>query len=59
MVKIKIVINCNNAAFEESNNNIEVARILKEVVSELEEYEARDRKLFDLSGNPVGYVELN
>jgi len=59
MEKIKIIINCRNAAFQDDGGNYEVVRILQEVIKDLEDYTARDRDLLDINGNSVGYVELS
>ena len=57
MKKIKIVINCENAAFR-NNGNFEVVRILEQITRKLDEYSARDENLLDINGNSVGYVEI-
>lgn len=57
---LKIEINMDNAAFE-SCNGFEVARVLRELSTDVEElyFEAGFAKgLYDLNGNKVGKAEV-
>lgn len=47
-------INCDNAAFEEDNQGGEVARILREVASQLDAGYTNMPRLMDYNGNTVG-----
>jgi len=58
MEKIKIVITCRNAAFQDDGGNAEAIRILQEIIRDLEDYAARDRDLLDINGNTTGHIEL-
>lgn len=53
MSGIKILIETENAAFEEGE---EICRILRKLANDLEEGKNVE-KLLDINGNQVGYVE--
>ena len=57
-MKVVIEINCDNAAFEDGNCSIEVARILREMADDVEgdgQFEAMSPKdPRDINGNKVG-----
>lgn len=53
---MKIYIDTGNAAFEDGNWKTEVARILRELAANIENY-ARPEKLRDINGNTCGKVE--
>lgn len=50
---IKLIIHTGNAAFDEGQKDLEVARILEEVAERVERRNL-DLKLYDLNGNSVG-----
>ena len=52
-----IRINMDNEAFEE-NESLELARILRELIEEIEDKDALKRNLFDINGNKVGTFEI-
>lgn len=60
-MKFRVEIDCDNAAFAEFwSENVEVARILKGVVSDLHRHEKllfERHPLKDRNGNTVGYWE--
>lgn len=63
-MKVKIEIDCNNAAFEERNNGFEVARILRYVVDHVEHEQLEaggdyDLYLRDENGNRVGRMRVS
>ncbi len=55
MAKLSITIQTDNAAFE-GDPSVELARILADYAASLERESLRDRKLYDINGNPVGRV---
>lgn len=55
MNRITITINTKNAAFDE-NENLELARILKELSERIENNDI-PRSLLDINGNKVGTIE--
>jgi hypothetical protein len=55
--KITIEIETGNAAFDEGNSGYEVARILRKLADEFENYgRAQFSGLYDYNGNKVGGV---
>lgn len=64
-MKLKIEIDCGNAAFEGNNCGSEVARILTKFANRIEGTEdylmistGDKMKLFDVNGNAVGLVTV-
>jgi len=55
MKSITVIINTENAAFEEVN---EVSRILRFVAEEAHFGQLYDRPLYDINGNKVGEVKV-
>lgn len=52
-------INTDNAAFDDSDKELEIARILKEVIRDLESGDYLKRyTIRDINGNIVGEYEL-
>lgn len=47
-------IETGNAAFDEGNAHLEVARILRELAKKIEQSEFMEHKLYDINGNRVG-----
>jgi hypothetical protein len=62
-MNITIKINTDNAAFQEGREGLEIRRILNELISPLEyEFHVSDltsRKLYNINGNPCGYIEVS
>lgn len=58
MEKIVISMLTENAAFDEGNEEYEVARILRKLADRLESG-ARPEVLMDINGNRVGIVEYD
>lgn len=55
---LKIIINTDNAAFEDGCKELEVARIIA-VAADKVEGDCFDSKLYDINGNPVGRLAEN
>jgi hypothetical protein len=58
-MRLVITINCDNAAFEEGMEGLEVARILREVARKVEYADldvSLDFSVLDSNGNKVGRV---
>lgn len=58
MTNLTIKINIENSAFQESNGNYEVARILRRLADNIEGFTIPST-LRDINGNKVGTVEVN
>jgi hypothetical protein len=59
--KVTIEIETGNAAFDEGDSGYEVARILRKLANEFENYDPATlggRILFDYNGNKVGGVKV-
>lgn len=56
-MRLTIVIDMDNAAFEEPGRSAEVTEILKAVVKKLSLYRADKINLRDVNGNRVGFAE--
>ena len=57
-MKVKIEINCDNAAFDD-DADYEVSRILEELSDDiLQDTLLTDRKLYDINGNKVGFLKI-
>lgn len=59
-MEVNIHIECDNAAFDEdgAGPSQEVARILHDSVNKILSDGISDRKLRDINGNTVGYIEV-
>jgi hypothetical protein len=60
-MKFTLTIDCGNAAFEDSNDVGEVARILRKLANKLEGMGAAsdgEHRLYDINGNKVGVAEF-
>ena len=51
---ITIKIKTGNAAFQDDQLGLEVARILRELANDFADEKGRDKGLFDYNGNRVG-----
>lgn len=54
---IKITMNCDNAAFEESPQ-IEIAEILKQLRLSIKENGIVEKSILDTNGNVIGKLEV-
>jgi len=58
-MKLQLAIKLDNAAFEDDNRGPEIARILRKLADEFEEYgHPHFDGLYDINGNRVGAVEI-
>ena len=53
---ITITIDTSNAAFDDNQGAHEIARILRELADSYDANGLQFHKLYDINGNPVGYV---
>ena len=54
MSNVTIVIDTDNAAFDDGNSGYELARILRMLANAYEDGYAEDKRLLDVNGNTVG-----
>jgi hypothetical protein len=58
MKKVTITINTENAAFEEDNCGIELARILRCIANSFENVDIADCPIFDINDNKCGKITV-
>lgn len=56
-MRFTLDINCDNAAFDDDDLFHEVARILRDLATKVEDHDA-DRNILDVNGNFIGIAEL-
>lgn len=57
-MNIRIIIETENAAFQEVGEEIETARILRELADKVESGGLGDFNLRDINGNTVGQMDV-
>lgn len=56
-MRLNLVLDTDNAAFEGDQLGPEVSRIFEDLAKEFSYYPIRDRKLRDINGNTVGSIK--
>ena len=56
-MRLNLILDTDNAAFEGDQLGPEVSRIFKDLAKEFSYYPIRDRTLRDINGNTVGSVK--